>query len=73
MQGKFTFVKINEKICVLVKKIFQFGGVLFSQRDLFLAKSDLASTIPSNTMITGHIIFIFLNHAAIERIFFLDL
>ena len=51
MQGKFTFVKINEKICVLVKKIFRFGGVLFSRRDLFLAKSDLASTIPSNTMV----------------------
>ena len=50
MQGKFTFVKINEKICVLAKKIFQFGVFLFSQRDLFLAKSDLASTIPSNTM-----------------------
>ena len=40
-----------KKICVLVKKIFQFGGVLFSRRDLFLAKSDLASTISSNTMI----------------------
>ena len=40
-----------KKICVLVKKIFQFGGVLFSRRDLFLAKSDLASTISSNTMV----------------------
>ena len=51
MQGKFTFVKINEKICVLAKKIFQFGVFLFSQRDLFLAKSDLASTILFNTMV----------------------
>ena len=41
MQGKFTFVKINEKICVLVKKIFQFGGVLFSQRDLFFQNQTL--------------------------------
>ena len=41
MQGKFTFFKINEKICVLVKKIFQFGGVLFSQRDLFFQNQTL--------------------------------
>ena len=46
-----------KKICVLVKKIFQFGGVLFSRRDLFLAKSDLASTISSNTMGFVHILF----------------
>ena len=38
-------------MCVLVKKIFLFGGILFSWSDLFLAKSDLASTITSNTML----------------------
>ena len=34
-----------------MKNRIKIGGVLFSQRDLFLAKSDLASTIPSNTML----------------------
>ena len=37
--------EILDEIHVIEKIIFQFGRVLFSQRETFLAKSDLASTI----------------------------
>ena len=44
-QFNITFVEIYVKISIKLEKKFQFGRVLFSRRDLFLAKSDLASTI----------------------------
>ena len=51
MQGKFTFVKINEKnMCFREKDIPIRWSFIFAEGP-FLAKSDLAFTISSNTMI----------------------
>ena len=51
MQGKFTFVKINEKnMCFGEKDIPIWWSFIFTEGPFFLAKSDLASTISSNTM-----------------------
>ena len=50
MQGKFTFVKINEKnMCFGEKDIPIWWSFIFAEGP-FLAKSDLASTISSYTM-----------------------
>ena len=51
MQGKFIFVKIIEKnMCFGEKDIPIWWSFIFTEGPFFLAKSDLASTISSNTM-----------------------
>ena len=51
MQGKFTFVKINEKNMCFGENLYSnLVEFYFRRGTFFLAKSDLASTIPSNTM-----------------------
>ena len=51
MQGQFTLVKIDEKnVCFGEKDIPIWWSFIFTEGPFFLAKSDLASTISSNTM-----------------------